>query len=229
MENPVVENREWQNFKNLYLVLKPSEIGWIGEVVGVPGCEACGSSLEECQINTLIAILDRFSRHLLRTMEIDVPGEEKRSLHSYVDSCCGRALPSVSITNALTGETQVILSVSQKLQSQSNQADESHENTESRGGQRILSLLELPQEASEAEVYQVVKDLKNRLAEVESRLLQIEIADVLAQNNAYISDMEGFKKLYVEHGKDVAIAFLKVMRKQSGDHVETSTVDVNLQ
>ena len=78
----------------------------------------------------------------------------------------------------------------------------------------------MPQEASEAEVYEVVKDLKSRVTEAEARLLQIEISEVIAQNNAYISDVEGFKRLYVEHGKDVAIAFLKVMRTQSGDPAE---------
>ena len=215
MENTVEENREWQNFKNLHRVLNTSESGWIGEVVGVPGCEAYGSSLEECQVNTLIAILDRFIRHLLWTMKIGTPGEEERSLRSYVSTCCEMSHPTVSITNALTGKTQVILSVSHKTRNESSQVNESRQENGSRSGQRILSLLGLPQETSETEVYQAVKDLKDRLTEAESRLLQIEIAEVLAQNNANISDIEGFKKLYVEYGKDVAIAFLKVMRKKT--------------
>ena len=117
------------------------------------------------------------------------------------------------------------MSVSQNRRNETSQENKSRHDNESRSGQRVLSLLGLPQEASEAEVYQVVKDLKDRLAEAESRLLQIEISDVIAQNNAYISDMEGFKKLYVEHGKDVAVAFLKVMRKQSEGSQGSATVD----
>ena len=220
MGTPFAENRDWENFKDLHIVLHKSEGGCIGEVFGVPGCEACGSSLEECQVNTLVAILDSFANHLLRTMEIDAPEEDKRSVDSYVLSCCGMGLPTVSITNALTGKDQVVVSVSQNRQSQLSHIDESHEDTESSDGQRILSLLGLPQEAAEAEVYQAVKGLKARLAEAESRLLQIEIEQVVAQTNACISDMEGFKKLYVEYGKDVAIAFLKVMQGKTGETVE---------
>lgn len=220
MVNPLAENRDWENFKGLHIILNRSGGGWIGEVFGIPGCEAYGSSLEECQVNTLIAILDRFASHLLRTMEIDASEEEKRSVDSYALSYCGEGLPSISITNALTRKSQVIVSVSQNRQSQLNHVDESHEDTESGGGQRILSLLGLSQEASEAEVYQAVKDLKDSLADAESRLLQIEIEQVVAQTNACISDMEGFKKLYVEYGKDVAIAFLKVMQGKTGETVE---------
>lgn len=220
MEIPFAENRDWENFKDLHFILNRSGGGWIGEVIGVPGCEAYGSSLEECQVNTLVAILDRFASHLLRTMEIDAPEEDKRSVGSYVSSCCGMGLPTVSITNALTGKDQVIVSVSKNHQSQPIQVDESREDTESRGGQRILTLLGLSQEASEAEVYQAVKDLKDRLTDAESRLLQIEIEEVVAQNKACISDMEGFKKLYVEHGRDVAIAFLKVMQGKTGETVD---------
>ena len=220
METHFAENRDWENFKDLHIFLNRSGGGWIGEVFGVPGCEAYGSSLEECQVNALIAILDRFAKHLLRTMEIDAPEEDNRSLSSYVSSCCGTAHPTVSITNGLTGKTQVVLSVSQNLQRQSNQVDDLYEITDSMGDHRILSLLGLPHDASEAEVYQAVKGLKDRLAEAESRLLQIEIEEVVAQNKACISDMEGFKKLYVEHGKDVAIAFLKVMQGKTGETVD---------
>ena len=220
MEIPFAENRDWENFKDLHIILNRSGGGWIGEVIGVPGCEAYGSSLEECQVNTLIVILDRFANHLLRTMEIEAPEEEKRSVDSYASNCFGEGLPSISIINALTRKTQVVVSVSKSHQSQPIQVDESHEDTESRGGQRILTLLGLSQEASEAEVYQAIKDLKDSLSDAESRLLQIEIEQVVAQNKASISDMEGFKRLYIEYGKDVAIAFLKVMQGKTGETVD---------
>lgn len=75
---------------------------------------------------------------------------------------------------------------------------------------RIIELLQLSQDASESEVYQAVKDLKDRLAAAESKLIQIEADEFVAQNKERICDEEGFKRLYIKYGKDIAQGFLKV-------------------
>ena len=73
---------------------------------------------------------------------------------------------------------------------------------------RVMSLLGLQENASESEVYHAVKDLKDRLAASEARLLKLEADEFVKSNQDRISDMEAFKKLYERYGKEVAEAFL---------------------
>ena len=75
---------------------------------------------------------------------------------------------------------------------------------------RILSLLELPESASEGEVYQAIKELKDRLELAESKVLEMEAERFVAENKEHVSDAEGLKSLYIKHGKEVASEFLKV-------------------
>ena len=88
---------------------------------------------------------------------------------------------------------------------------------------RILPLLGLPEDASEAEVFQAVKDLKDKLIVAENKLLQIEADDFISQNRERISDAEGFKRLYITHGKEVAKAFLQAIT-DSRSSMEDATV-----
>ena len=76
---------------------------------------------------------------------------------------------------------------------------------------RTLSLLGLHDNASCEEVYQAVKNLTTRLERAETTLLHIEADKVVEQNKNRIANPEEFKKLYVKHGKDIAMSFLNVM------------------
>ena len=88
---------------------------------------------------------------------------------------------------------------------------------------RILPLLGLREDASEAEVFQAVKELKDKLIVAENKLLQIEADDFIFQNRERISDAEGFKRLYITHGKEVAKAFLQAIT-DSRSSMEDATV-----
>lgn len=77
---------------------------------------------------------------------------------------------------------------------------------------RVLSLLNLPDNASESEVYQAVKELKDRLALTESKLIEIGVEKFMQENRERIADPEAFKRLCITHGKEVATAFLNVLK-----------------
>ena len=78
----------------------------------------------------------------------------------------------------------------------------------------VLTLLELPNDASASEVYQAVKKQKEHLAAMEAKLLQIEADEFVAANKERVFDPEGFKQLYIKYGKDVAERFLRVFTSQ---------------
>ena len=56
-----------------------------------------------------------------------------------------------------------------------------------------------------------VKNLISRLQIAETTLLHIEADKAVEENKSRIANPEEFKKLYVKHGRDIAMSFLNAM------------------